>query len=110
MSVQPTVWLRCGADWTFAGPLTDASGSPLPLAGASFVWQLDSLDLTQNILKLTSVAIINQSAADIQYGPTGAQTLSVPPGTYYQTLKVTLSTGQILYPVEGVIVAQPAPA
>lgn len=87
---------RAGDTWEFTGPLNDNSGNPLPLTGATITWKLDSLDLTTNYLTLTlgfGITVTDLTTATVQYGPTEAQTAGLIPGTYYDTLSVTLSSG-----------------
>jgi len=107
---------RCGDAWEFTGPLNDNSGNPLPLTGATITWKLDSLDLATNYLTLTlgfGITVTDTATATVEYGPTAAQTAGLIPGTYYDTLSVTLSSGNgggTFTCIEGLINVAPAPA
>lgn len=112
MAVIGPLTLRCGDSWSFDGPLNDNNGNPLTLAGATITWTLDSLDFSTNYCTLTvgqGITITNQSTATVSYGPTPTQTAAVPPGTYYQMLRVLLAAGEEYTEIEGIIVATPGP-
>src|SRR5690348_14435128 len=112
MSVVHSIFaMRCGDTWQFSGPLNDADGNPLSLVGATLTWKLDSIDGKTNYITLTlnnGIEITNSSTATVQYGPSVAQTSPLIPGTYYDTLQVTLQDGETYTMVEGYINALPA--
>jgi hypothetical protein len=105
--------LVAGRDWEFSGPLTDADCNPLPLTGAQIVWRLDSLDGTQNFLKISlnaGITITNMACSEIQVAAAAAITAAVPAGPYRDWLTVTLQSGQILDLWSGIIRVAPQPA
>jgi hypothetical protein len=110
MSVHPQANVRSGDDWLFTGPLTDNNGNPLNLAGASYLYNVDSLDGTANLFTTTTVTVLNSATAMAQWGTPAAQTADIPPGTYYDTLRITLANGAGTFTVsEGVINAAAQP-
>ena len=112
MTVHDPIDLRCGDDWELTGPLQDSNGVALNLTGASISWKLDSTDNTVNLLSLaigSGVTVITPATASIVVRATSAQTAAIPPGTYLDSLKVTLATGEKFTCWFGVIRAAPAP-
>jgi len=111
--IHPPQTLRCGDTWEFSGPLTDNSGNPLTLAGATLTWKIDSLDQSENFLTVVSgfgITVTNFTTATIQYLATATQTAAIPPGTYYDTMHVLLADGVTGFTViEGIINASPIP-
>lgn len=110
-AVHNLMVFRCGDNWSFTGPLNDASGNPLPLTNAqSITWHLNSLDGKTNYLTLSlggGVQVTNETTATVLYGPSAAQTTPLVPGTYYDALKVVLQDGEAYTLVEGLINALP---
>jgi hypothetical protein len=110
MSIHPQENVRCGDDWFFAGPLNDNNGNPLNLTGATFLYNVDSLDGTENLFSTTTVTLLNSTTATVQWGAPAAETADIPPGTYYDTLQITLAAGAGTFTiVEGVINAASQP-
>ena len=112
MSLHPPFTLRCGDTWEFTGPLNDFNGNPLPLAGSTIIWRLDDLSFRKNYITLVTgfgVEIINLASSIVTYGPSIAQTSTLVPGTYYDTLQVTLADGTAFTVIEGTINASPMP-
>jgi|SRR5690348_3089022 len=109
--VHPLFTLRCGDTWAFSGPLQDSSGNALALTGATIVWKLDSLDGKTNYITLTlgsGIEVTNSTTATVLYEATPTQTSALTPGTYYDSLRVTLQDGESYTMVEGMINALPS--
>lgn len=110
-AVHNLMVFRCGDNWSFTGPLNDASGNPLPLTNATITWKLDSLDGKTTYITLTlnaGITITNMATATVLYGPSAAQTSALSPGSYYDSLHVVLADGETYTVVEGLINALPA--
>lgn len=113
-TIHPLFVVRAGDTWEFTGPLDDNSGNALPMTGASVTWKLDSLDGTKNYLTLSlglGISLANNNI--VTYEPTSTQTAAIAPGTYYDTLSVTLSAangGGTFTCIEGLINVLPEPA
>jgi hypothetical protein len=112
--IHPPFTVRCGDTWEFSGPIYDDYGNLLNLTGAQFVWRIDTTDMKTNILTTVSglqVFVTNLATSTVEYYATSAQTAAIPPGSYYDTLRVTLADGVTGFTViEGVINASPIPA
>lgn len=96
-TIHPLEVVRSGDTWEFTGPLNENDGvTPLPLTGASITWKVDSLDGKTNFITCTlgsGITVTNLATATVQYQASATQTAPLKPGTYYDTLSVTLSAG-----------------
>jgi hypothetical protein len=111
--VHPQFTLRCGDTWEFEGPITDDNGNLLNLTGATFTYKIDSLDFKTNFYTTVSgmgVFVVSYPTSTVEYFAPATTTATIPPGTYYDILRITLADGVTGFTViEGLINATPIP-
>ena len=95
-AVHDPQFFVCGDTWEMTGPLQDANGVPFNLAGASISWKLDSIDGATNFLSLavgSGIQVLDLTSATVLVTVSATQSESLTPGTYRDSLRVTLADG-----------------
>jgi hypothetical protein len=105
----------CGASWRYSGPLQDAHGAALNLAGATLQWRLDSADGATNIAAcdnggIGGIEVLDNACAVILVTVLPSVTADIAPGNYVDWMIATLADGSVLYMWTGVIRAVAKPA
>jgi hypothetical protein len=109
LTVHEPMEFLAGDSWQIYGPLLDNSDAPIPLAGVSISWKLDSVDEQQNFVTLAlgdGITIVDAARAAIQVSVPTGMTEGLSPGSYRDALRITLPIGDQLTMWSGFVIVK----